>query len=511
MLTPRSFSLSHHPVPQRRHRSRAAEAAFTLVEVLVCIAILGVVVIPISSAMVVGFRSTESSEAGLTASVNRDQLSERFTKDVAEVDAAGASTDTTRTCGSPASPNTLFVNFNRTRLSTAGVTTIDRVSYWAVGSGKNINVERFACTNVSATGSDPGGARSVVAKRLGTPGANRNDVVLAIYSAETADDGGMIGREPCTEFQCGIEISGRYKMQVTAQRRLFGAGVPVQAGKLYSSSATRGLNPSGAGSTTLTGGVQYEIYDITASPDADGRYQPIGNEALFDDKLSLAAGLDGPSKLDVKFAVFSETANRWLNSTGTAFDSGTKYDGWAQFAEAAAQHKVQGQYTNGVWQIPLKVGTNNPSDGDPGADIATYGGEYRIYTFLKPLAPVRLPEKTYGGKYGFPLWMDWRPQDSVFVKAGNPTTADYHGLNIQRATGSLKQGYEQARQYNRANIIVTTGDYNLSEPVELTDTSTAANRSLMGGHDPTTWLRGPAIVPDMEDPGRSGASGLRKV
>ncbi|HWJ98264.1 MAG TPA: prepilin-type N-terminal cleavage/methylation domain-containing protein, partial [Acidimicrobiales bacterium] len=64
MLNRPTFSLSHHSAPHRaRFKSRAGEIGFTLVELVVCIAILGVVIIPLSATMLVGFRSTESSES----------------------------------------------------------------------------------------------------------------------------------------------------------------------------------------------------------------------------------------------------------------------------------------------------------------------------------------------------------------------------------------------------------------------------------------------------------------
>lgn len=497
MLNRPASRFSHHASPRPAHgrrRSRATELGFTLMELVVCIAILGVVIIPISSAMVVGFRATEDSQAGLTASSNRDLLTEQFTKDVAQVDAAGVSVDPTRTCGSP-SDSTLFVSLNRTRLNN-GSTVTDRISYFSTGSGREISIVRFACTGVSPTAS-ASATGTVVARDLGVQGSNRDNVVMAIYSTQQLPNGSFVGRVPCTEFQCGFEIDGRYKIQVTAQRRLFGAGVPVEAGKVYSSSETRRVNVYGEGGTPA---VAYDLYgttDATNGVDASGvainEAEKVGTEAAFSNQLTLPAGLDGPSKMTVRFAVQSMTARSVALPQGASPNDCSS--GQCRFLTAAggtftATQKtwINGDYSTGVWRLPLIVGAG---------DVAKYGGEYRIYT---ELTPVGQPTKEYGGTNGFPFWIDWRPTNSVFVKQNG--TGD--GLTPQNPTGSVATGLVQASvsQYNRPNIVVANGSY--VEQLDLYGSSLAANdgtgsasnnRTITGGHN-GNWLRGAAVMGD---------------
>ena len=76
----------HHS--DRTPRRAAAEAGFTLAEVIVAVAILGVIIVPIANSVVNSFQVTSATGAALGLSVNRDQLSEQFSNDVAEVNAA---------------------------------------------------------------------------------------------------------------------------------------------------------------------------------------------------------------------------------------------------------------------------------------------------------------------------------------------------------------------------------------------------------------------------------------
>ncbi|MGN6696341.1 MAG: hypothetical protein ACTHN0_19340, partial [Aquihabitans sp.] len=273
-----------------------------------------------------------------------------------------------------------------------------------------------------------------------------------------------------------------------------GAGVPIEAGKVYSSSYTR----------DDATGAKYSLYseDSTVDP-ATNQYKSVGTEQKFSDQLTLPAGLDGPPNLKVSYAVFSETAGKWLNATGTAFDAGSKNDFGTQTA-SAAKHKISGTYASGVWKLPLRVG---PGPYSTTTNVATYGGEYRIWTYLDPTGNVK---KDFGGANGFPFWVDWRPGNSIFVKAG----ATGGGTTVNDPTGSLYNAYLVAKRgggpYARPNIVVANGTYVLPAALEFysgdsgvdpypSDTTGVGsnNRTLTGGHDPTTWLRGPINVADI--------------
>ncbi len=326
---------------------------------------------------------------------------------------------------------------------------INRVSYWVTGSGKDIDVVRRACVNAPPNAAATNGKATVVAEKVGFTGAVATDTVHGPYDAAL----GAMG-SPCNEYRCQLEVDGRYRYQVTAQRRAFGAGVPLEVGKIYASFATR------AGNTVL--------YEHTTGSGASR-----GVEQRFTDKISLAAGLDGPPLLYVGFAVQQKLTGNWLTcSTPGVFSTAS-----CSFT-GGAKTFVDGQFSSNTWKLPLAVG---PSE------VMAAGGEYRVYTQLREGASG--PPKAYGGANGFPFWIDWFPQDSVFVKpaaAGGNDGND--GLTPATAVATIDRALRVSASQNRGEIQAANGDY--AESVVVSGADYADNRTLTGSHNPTTWLRG---------------------
>jgi prepilin-type N-terminal cleavage/methylation domain-containing protein len=434
----------HRPSPSARH-----EAGFTLVEALVAIAIIGVIVTPLASAFISAFKVSETTSAGLNASVNRDALSEYFTKDVARVDAAGVSTEEAKSCDtSPAGGGTLYVTFNSTRINN-GTPVTDRVSYWAVGSGKEIDIVRRACTAVNAGTKATNGVEVTVAEKIGKDGGTIANTVYALYQEASGATPGFYYK--CNEFICGMQIEGRFSMQVTAQRRLFGAGVPLETGKVYSSSFTRGVS----------GGQAYDLYDRNGAV--------TGKEAKFTDQITLGAGLDGPDSMSVRFAVQQVDSGLFLDEPTP---------GVRTFSRSAIFY-VDGEYVNGLWRLPLRVGAT---------DVMNRGGEYRIWTKIDP-QEANLPTKDYGGTFGFPLWIDWRQQDSVFVNAATGLDTN-SGLTRAAPVKTVARAFTVAAAASPKRIYIIATNNNFSESVDLTGAVGADHQVFVGGHDPTSGLRG---------------------
>ncbi|MEZ5180954.1 MAG: prepilin-type N-terminal cleavage/methylation domain-containing protein [Acidimicrobiales bacterium] len=235
-----------HP---RRPAPRRGEAGFTLVEALVAIAIIGVIIVPLAYAFIASFRISDVAAASLNASANRDSLAEYFSKDVSRVDAAGVSTDETKSCDIPGGGGgTLHVTLNASRVNN-GTPVTDRVSYWVTGSGRNLDIVRRSCLDVSPGTRSYTGTQVTVADDIADTGATAANTVFGLY------DNVSNQYLACNEFVCGFQIVGAYPMQVTAQRRIFGAGVPLEVGKIYSSSFTRGLSL----------GQAYDLYDVNGA------------------------------------------------------------------------------------------------------------------------------------------------------------------------------------------------------------------------------------------------------
>jgi len=501
----RPSSFSHHRSRAEAHgRTPRAELGFTIIEIVVTLAILGVIVVPLAMAMSAGFRVTEETGANLNASANRDELAFRFTSDVASVDAAGVSYDPLKACTTAAGGGTLMMSFNNTVQTISGSISVNRVSYYWTGAGKTIDIVRRACTNVTAGTLSAAGTEITVAATLGgNPAATGCMTVHATYSAtpSTTCGGAASWGNWCDEFHCQIEINGRFSFQVSAQRRVFGAGVPLEVGKLYSSSYTR--NNGGVFSFTDQTGYAYDLFDAAGNS--------AGTEQSFTDQLTLPAGLDGPPILTVKFRVKQVTTGLWLSCTAALVCGWTGTSATPAFA---------GKYTSGIWSLPFKVGYNN-TQTTATPNLVVVGGEYRVYT---ELAPASGPSKKYGGANGFPLWVDWKPKDTVFVSANSgkdtntgiaPVTGATAG-QVDPATVPLKtilKGLQVASGIaNRPQVIVEANGANYNATLNIDAANNIRNNiTLVGGFTGNnSWLR---LPPSTSSPsaGQTSITGLRNT
>ncbi|HEX2577893.1 MAG TPA: type II secretion system protein [Aquihabitans sp.] len=439
--------LKHHLSPTRRR----AEHGFTILEVIVSVAVLGVIIVPLSLSLATSFRVTASINDELSASANRDQAASRFSKDVASVDAAGASMSTTAVCKSASydPSDVLFVNLNTTTVDSAGAPKTRRATYWITGTGTSVALVRSACEGVTAGAEKTGGTVTVVANGFGTKTSTPATAVQGLNGA---------GANPCDEYSCTIKFAGKTSFTVTAQRRVFGAGVPLQVAKQYSSSGTL-----------------YKQIDITTGNEGE-------SELVWGGQLSLAPGLDGSTDLTVQFKVQQLTSGQYLRRVpGPTVD----YD-----FNSTTDAFVDAHYdaTTATWSVPLGL-----------ADL-TYGGEYRVFT---KLVPVSGPAKQYGGVNGFPLWVDWKPALSVFVSQG--AAAGGTGLTSGSPKQTILDGLTVAKTADgpgRPNVLVATSatDYGTLNTTGLAATTI---HTVMGGFNPTTWLRA--------GPTTSSGAGMTKV
>lgn len=448
---------SHHLALRPRRGSRhatAGEVGFTIIELVVSVAVLGIIVVPIAMAFSAGFRVSASTDASLMASASRDRLAHRFSIDVASVDATGASVSATVTCDT-ATPGggTLLVSLNSTKL-VSGSSRTTRVSYWVTGAGTDISVARRSCANAPSGAAATNGVERVIAERLGVPGATASAVVR-----------GPGGGNPCNEYRCQLEVTGGYSYLLTAQRRTFGAGVPLEVGKIYSSSASLDFTNG-----TTTGRAYTHLVGNTTQ-------RVKAKEGIFKNRLMLLPGLDGPPTLTVQFQVLQKLNNRWLTCSGTCTFSSVP-PVWVP-----GTFLTTGPDAN-RWVLPLPVGPSG---------VMNAGGEYRVSTRLVP--GDGQPPKEYGGTKGFPLWIDWYPDDVVFVKPGGTGIGDACTIP-DTPCPSVDAALKVAKSFNsgagRPEVLVADGSYAESLVMTLGSGLYANNRTIVGGHNPTTWLRGPA-------------------
>lgn len=462
--------------------SLGPEGGITLIEVVTTIAILAIIIVPLTGATILGLKVADTTGANLQASVNRDLSSARWTEDVAAVDATGASRSAPTACrgSGGGTAEDLLVTLTSSDLDDAtGATYVRRVSWWVAGVAPEIQIIRRVCSGLLDSLSLTNAAETVVAEDLGERGKSRSEVV-------SPADGP--GSNPCTEFQCGLTIGNtEYPFNLRAQRRTFGAGVPLEIGRLYSSGYTRAV------------GEPQRARFRQAHVDINGVSGSV--ELPFANQLSLAPGLPGPSGgMNVEFKVRQVSTGKWLTRNGSNPPFTWTFDG--------SEGWVQGGYepSTETWSVPLTTGSESTTTFAPGTVNA--GGEYRVFTRLTEGTG---PPKVYGGtnpiSAGFPMWFDWRPETVVFV---SPTGSDSNSGLPNPTTGipepvrTIVRGSTIARAEHRPEVLIQSGDYVGQVGLQPANTSsagaappsTAGYTTLQGGLTPTGsgtapggWLR----------------------
>jgi prepilin-type N-terminal cleavage/methylation domain-containing protein len=121
------------------------DSGFTLVELLVAIAILGIIVPTITTAIVLGLKVTSATTAQLAASHNRQLLAGFFTSDVqSAVTIADETSADTTTCMSAG--ETLVGRLSWTDVNSAGTSTARVVTYVTATVSGEKQLIRHACT-----------------------------------------------------------------------------------------------------------------------------------------------------------------------------------------------------------------------------------------------------------------------------------------------------------------------------------------------------------------------------
>lgn len=127
------------------------DGGFTLVELLVVVAITGLVMPVIAAALSLGFRTTDTTIGRLQDTRDRQIAPALFSGDVQSATAV----DTGSAAGCPLGGGTLVLRLSRRETSAAGV-TVNRVIVWdTVVSGGSALLERRTCD-------DTGGSMALV-------------------------------------------------------------------------------------------------------------------------------------------------------------------------------------------------------------------------------------------------------------------------------------------------------------------------------------------------------------
>ncbi len=117
----------------QRLRARTSQKGYTLVEVVASVVILGIIIVPLGTAMVVGFRTVVGIDQRLASAADVRQLSAYFPSDVASVDTDGVNPVTVDDAGicqaSPTEESLITFRWDQD-LGEGGQTVVRYVAAW---------------------------------------------------------------------------------------------------------------------------------------------------------------------------------------------------------------------------------------------------------------------------------------------------------------------------------------------------------------------------------------------
>jgi prepilin-type N-terminal cleavage/methylation domain-containing protein len=309
--------------------STRTEEGFTLVELVVAIIIFSLIVVPISSAIVVGLRATPSTAGRLLELRDAQLLSTYLTAD-AESATPGSGTVTsgaslqTWDCASPVPSGTNVVRF--TWFQTIGTTTTwYAVDYRAVTAGSHTRLMRYGCSAIGSTGSS---TQSVAASSTVLMDSYLSASVTAGPPVSiTATATGLYARQSsnqATTFTFTVSATPRTPSTVTTTTTN-----PSGSTTSTSSGASTTTSTTTAATTTTTTTTTTTIPPTTttepcrlASPSFSANPVYVDNSGHLVDSLSI--GLTGSSTctgISMTFTPSSSQGLQTMSQSGTSFST----------------------------------------------------------------------------------------------------------------------------------------------------------------------------------------------
>jgi prepilin-type N-terminal cleavage/methylation domain-containing protein len=215
--------ISDRLVAIARRRPRQ-EGGFTLIEVIATVAILGIIVVPLGTAMVFGLRTMFDTQEQLARTSDVRQLSAYFPADVQSVDATGvdpSDDNNAQICKADAGQTNLISFVWDEDL---GISGQSMARYIATGEGKNSKIIRRFCRG-AADPNQPATSENdwtdiTLASHFGTSG----DTPASDYTKTTDPAAPIPGHitPQCSATSCFIELHGAYEYRLNANRRVPG-------------------------------------------------------------------------------------------------------------------------------------------------------------------------------------------------------------------------------------------------------------------------------------------------
>lgn len=269
---------------QRRARG---QAGITLTEILITIALLGIVIAPFTTALVVVIRGNAESTNSLKRSSEAQRIGEAWTHDVQSVAADGVNEPAGETCGASTPGEVVLVTFHWDR--SADAASSEKSATWvARGSGRNVELLRRVCD-----GSDL--KELTLAKGFGVAGRPISSLINGTGGVPggfcPADSDGI-------KRSCTIQVHGTLNYEVTVKRR-----VPDVRSSTFIQTAPAPVNQIMAFSR-----YQQVIVDWSPPPVAGGQSLPVTGYTVFlysdqagTVQVSSPVSVDGSARRRVSF------------------------------------------------------------------------------------------------------------------------------------------------------------------------------------------------------------------
>ncbi|MCB0977558.1 MAG: fibronectin type III domain-containing protein [Acidimicrobiales bacterium] len=224
--------------PRRRNGARGSEG-FTLLEIIVAVAVLAIIVVPLTMAFVGIFTNTQSATEALNRNNDAQRIAAAWTADVQSVLPGGvnpADTDCVPPLAGTA-PESALITFHWTTTANTQATTsttnvgtggeVDMIASWvAVGTGRSTSLWRRECVNGTMV------REQRLAENIGEPGQQGIDVIHG--PAQTSENPSphtarsfcpyvIVGSGPNPQLvgkTCTIVVDGSWKYDLEVARRV---------------------------------------------------------------------------------------------------------------------------------------------------------------------------------------------------------------------------------------------------------------------------------------------------
>lgn len=212
-------------------RRRREEGAFTLIEVLVALLVLGIIMVPLTAAFIESIKRSNEVEATIGANADAQRIASWWTKDVHNVEAngyipanSGLQCLKSGTLGGTEFPLVTFIWNTQTSSipdpEDPGDVALAKTATWYVdGTGPNAQLVRRYCRGGEFERED------FVAGNIWKSGL---DATKVVHGPERGDGqpGGYGVQNFCTTEDCTIVVSGNFNYELTVDRRVPGLDPP---------------------------------------------------------------------------------------------------------------------------------------------------------------------------------------------------------------------------------------------------------------------------------------------